>query len=362
MNAQELSNLYDFRGKTAVITGGTGLLGGEMACALVGLGANVAVLDRNTAIPEAHRQPLAAGPGKYLVVYADVLQRKLLEQAVAEVLAAFGRIDILINAAGGNHPQATTAADSSFFDLLPESLGFVFDLNILGTILPSQVVGKVMAEQGTGVILNISSMNALRPLTRIPAYSAAKAGVSNFTQWLAVHLAQEYSPQIRVNAVAPGFFVSKQNHTLLYRRRQPDPARPTNHRSYADGAIWHGGRAAGHRALAAFAGVPIRHRHRRPCGRRFFRLQRRLIIGEGMLAQTFSTHGTLSPDQVRQTVAAGLENRFTGQKAAGFDPDHTRSIPLPFLFRELVTLLHDGAARFYGRAGDASAAGMQNSC
>jgi len=215
MNAAECSRWYDFSGKSALITGGTGALGGEMACALVGLGANVAVLDRNTEIPEQFREPLDAGPGKYLVVHGDVLEKKLLETAVSRVQNAFGRIDILINAAGGNHPDATTSTDQPFFDLPPEALGFVFDLNILGTMLPSQVVGKVMAAQESGVILNISSMNAYRPLTRIPAYSAAKAGVSNFTQWLAVHMAQEYSAAIRVNAIAPGFFIGKQNRSLL---------------------------------------------------------------------------------------------------------------------------------------------------
>ena len=216
MNLQELTQWYDFTGKTAVITGGTGVLGGEMACALVGLGANVAVLDRNTELPEQYKEPMDAGPGKYMVVYGDVLNREVLETAVQQVVAAYGRIDILINAAGGNHPKATTNAETSFFDLPKEALGFVFDLNIMGTIMPSQIIGKQMAEQGEGVILNISSMNAFRPLTRIPAYSAAKAGVSNFTQWLAVHIAQEYSPRIRVNAIAPGFFVGNQNRALLY--------------------------------------------------------------------------------------------------------------------------------------------------
>jgi len=211
----DLLNQFSLAGKTAVITGGTGVLGGEMACALVGLGANVAVLDRNTAIPEALQKPMDAGPGKYMVVYADVLQRDVLETAVAKIVAEYGRIDILINAAGGNHPQATTTADNSFFDLPQEALGFVFNLNIVGTILPSQVIGKIMAEQGEGVILNLSSMAAFTPLTRVVGYAAAKAGVSNFTQWLAVHMAQEYSPNIRVNALAPGFFIGKQNKALL---------------------------------------------------------------------------------------------------------------------------------------------------
>ena len=215
MNLQELTQLYNFTGKTAVITGGTGVLGSEMACALVGCGANVAVLDRNPDLPEALKQPLDAGPGKYMVVYGDVLDRTVMETAAAQIGAAFGDVDMLINAAGGNNSQATTSADKAFFDLPDEAMRFVFDLNIMGTILPSQVFGRKMAERGEGVILNVSSMSAFTPLTRIPAYSAAKAGVSNFTQWLAVHMAQEYSPQIRVNAIAPGFFMTKQNRFLL---------------------------------------------------------------------------------------------------------------------------------------------------
>jgi len=215
MNLQELTQWYNFTGKTVVITGGTGVLGGEMACALVGCGANVAVLDRNPNLPEELKKPMDAGPGKYMVVYSDVLARESLEKAAAGIRAAFGNVDMLINAAGGNHPLATTSADLSFFDLSDEALSSVFDLNVVGTILPSQVFGRIMAEKDEGIILNISSMSAFTPLTRIPGYSAAKAGVSNFTQWLAVHMAQEYSPHIRVNALAPGFFLTKQNRFLL---------------------------------------------------------------------------------------------------------------------------------------------------
>jgi NAD(P)-dependent dehydrogenase (short-subunit alcohol dehydrogenase family) len=131
------------------------------------------------------------------------------------VITELGHVDILINGAGGNKPQATTSQDLKFFDLPADAFRWVFDLNMLGTILPTQVFAKMMAVQGSGIILNISSMNAFRPLTRIPAYSAAKAGVSNFTQWLAVHMAQEYSPAIRVNAIAPGFFLTEQNRFLL---------------------------------------------------------------------------------------------------------------------------------------------------
>ena len=153
--------------------------------------------------------------GRYIVIEGDVLKRDSMEQAAKKIVAEWGRVDCLINAAGGNKPNATTTAEMAFFDLPEEALRFVSDLNLLGTMIPSQIFGKLMTQQKEGVILNISSMNAFRPLTRIPAYSAAKAAVSNFTQWLAVHMAQEYSPRIRVNAVAPGFFLTEQNRFLL---------------------------------------------------------------------------------------------------------------------------------------------------
>jgi NAD(P)-dependent dehydrogenase (short-subunit alcohol dehydrogenase family) len=215
MNLQELSAMYDFTGRTVVITGGAGILGGEMACALVGCNANVAIVDRDPALAERVIQRLPSSTGRAIVVYSDVLEPETLHSAADAIVKEFGQIDALVNAAGGNKPQATTGVDRSFFDLLPDDLRFVFDLNILGTILPSQVFGRLMAQRGEGAILNVSSMNAFRPLTRIPAYSAAKAGVSNFTQWLAVHLAHEYSPHIRVNAIAPGFFFTEQNRYLL---------------------------------------------------------------------------------------------------------------------------------------------------
>lgn len=215
MDLQELTRLYDFSGRTVVITGGAGILGGEMACALAGCRANVAILDRDPALAERliHRFPPAGG--RAVIVYADVLKPETLQTALETVLREFGQVDGLINAAGGNQPGATTAPDRSFFDLPPDALRFVFDLNLLGTILPCQIVGRHMAGREEGVILNVSSMNAFRPLTRVAAYSAAKAGVSNFTQWLAVHMAQEYSPRLRVNALAPGFFLTEQNRFLL---------------------------------------------------------------------------------------------------------------------------------------------------
>ncbi len=215
MNLQELTKMYDFSGRTVAITGGAGILGGEMACALVGCGANVAILDRDPALADRLMDRLGCGPGCAVVVYANVLKKETLVKAEETISAEFGQVDMLINAAGGNSPRATTSAELSFFDLPEEALKFVFELNIVGTILPCQAVGRKMAERGAGVILNISSMNAFQPLTRIPAYSAAKAGVSNFTQWLAVHMAQEYSSHIRVNAIAPGFFSTKQNRFLL---------------------------------------------------------------------------------------------------------------------------------------------------
>jgi len=215
MDLNQLTKMYDFTGKSVVITGGAGILGGEIACALAGCGANVAIVDRDPALADRLVDRLESSIGRAIILYGDVLQTEHMEETARQVTEEFGRVDCLINGAGGNHPSATTGPEKSFFDLPAEALRFVCELNITGTILPSQVFGRYMAEQGEGVILNISSMNAIRPLTRIPAYSAAKAAVSNFTQWLAVHMAQEYSPSIRVNAIAPGFFLTLQNKFLL---------------------------------------------------------------------------------------------------------------------------------------------------
>jgi NAD(P)-dependent dehydrogenase (short-subunit alcohol dehydrogenase family) len=216
MNLEELKSLYDFSDRTILVTGGAGVLGSEIACALVGLNANVVLLDRDQELAQKviERFPKVV-KGRGVCVFGDVLKLETLQQANETIKAEFGAVDILINAAGGNHPSATTKPDLSFFDLPLDALRHVGDLNLLGTILPCQVFGRNMAERGEGVILNVSSMNAFRPLTRIPAYSAAKAAVSNFTQWLGVHMAQNYSPKIRVNAIAPGFFLTDQNRFLL---------------------------------------------------------------------------------------------------------------------------------------------------
>ena len=217
MTSNPYMKSYDFSGQTIIVTGGGGILCGEMARSLFTCGANVAILDYN--LPAAQkmaesfeRQP---GSGQALAVQCNVLQADTIQAAMERVIAEFGRVDGLINGAGGNKPEASTNAEKSFFDIPRDALQWVFDLNLMGTIIPSQIVGRHMMERKEGVILNVSSMNAFRPLTRIPAYSAAKAGVSNFTQWLAVHMAQEYSPRIRVNAIAPGFFLTEQNRFLL---------------------------------------------------------------------------------------------------------------------------------------------------
>jgi NAD(P)-dependent dehydrogenase (short-subunit alcohol dehydrogenase family) len=216
MDLKELTKLYDFSDRTAVITGGAGIIGGEMACALVGCCANVAILDRAPELADRLIDRFEGGPGKAIVVYADVLKPDTMHKAEQVIQTEFNSsVHMLINAAGGNNPQATTSEELPFFDLPEEALRFVFDLNLLGTFLSSQVFGRGMAKLGEGVIVNLSSMNAFRPLTRIPAYSAAKSGVSNFTRWLAVHMAQEHSPRIRVNAIAPGFFLTEQNRFLL---------------------------------------------------------------------------------------------------------------------------------------------------
>jgi len=224
MNLDDLQSLYDFTGRTVLVTGGAGVLGGGIAHALLGCHANVVILNRDR---EKARKALDSFPketkGRALYVIGDVLNATTLRQARETISSEFGPVDILINAAGGNHPSATTSDQLSFFDLPQDALQHVGDLNLLGTILPCQVFGRDMAERGEGVILNVSSMNAFRPLTRVPAYSAAKAGVSNFTQWLAVHMAKNYSPRIRVNAIAPGFFLTEMNRFLLMDEHSGEP-------------------------------------------------------------------------------------------------------------------------------------------
>jgi len=215
MDTANIQSSFDLAGKIAVVTGGAGVLCASMCERLAAGGVKVAVLDLNAEAAESLAVKIRSGSGNAIGVACNVLDKAAVEIAAQTVLSTFSRVDILINGAGGNKPAATTNPDQRFFDLPADALRWVFDLNLMGTILPCQVFGRLMADQKSGVILNISSMNAFRPLTRIAAYSAAKAGVSNFTQWLAVHMAQEYSPEIRVNAIAPGFFLTEQNRFLL---------------------------------------------------------------------------------------------------------------------------------------------------
>jgi NAD(P)-dependent dehydrogenase (short-subunit alcohol dehydrogenase family) len=210
-----MNELFDVNGKVIVITGGGGVLCGTMATALAKAGAKIAVLDIDEVAAAEVTDEIISSKGQAIAVKCDVLDKKSLEAAREKINSELGQIDILINGAGGNKKEATTSPDLSFFDLPAEAIRFVFDLNFIGTLLPTQVFGKQMAENGAGIILNISSMNAFRPLTKIAAYSAAKAAVSNFTQWLAVHMCQNYSKDIRVNAIAPGFFLTEQNRFLL---------------------------------------------------------------------------------------------------------------------------------------------------
>ena len=255
-----MEKLFDLTGKVAVVTGAGGVLCSEMAKALAKAGAKVAVLDlmedaakkvadeinesreqriedrrqdtegrrqatedwrqgaadRRQGIEDRRQnQRRDTAGGKAIAVKCSVLDKKQLEDAKDTIVGKLGRVDILINGAGGNKKEATTSDQLSFFDLPMEAIRGVFDLNIIGTLLPCQVFGKVMAQAKKGVILNVSSMNAFRPLTKICGYSAAKAAVSNFTQWLAVHINQNYSKDIRVNAIAPGFFLTEQNRFLL---------------------------------------------------------------------------------------------------------------------------------------------------
>lgn len=215
MSEDLTQELFDLHGKVAVITGGGGVLCGALSRALGKVGVKAAVLDIFTEAAEKVVQDIVAGGGEAIAVRCDVLDKASIEAARDAVVGAYGRVDILINGAGGNKREATTGPDMPFFDLPADAVQWVFNLNFIGTLLPSQVFGRLIADQGTGSILNISSMNAFRPLTKIPAYSGAKAAVSNFTQWLAVHMSQEYSTEIRVNAIAPGFFLTDQNRFLL---------------------------------------------------------------------------------------------------------------------------------------------------
>lgn len=226
----------DLFGKVAVVTGGGGVLCADMARALAACGAKVAILDLKFDAADTVAAVIRKEGGEAVGLQCNVLDRASVQKAADDVAAAFGPCDLLINGAGGNHPKGTTTNETlsledlsntdpakvTFFDMDLEGFRFVFDLNFVGSLLPSQVFARHMVGRQGCSILNISSMNAFRPLTKIPAYSAAKAAVSNFTQWLAVHLAPV---GVRVNAIAPGFFVTHQNHALLFDKEGKPTAR-----------------------------------------------------------------------------------------------------------------------------------------
>ena len=215
----------DLRGKVAVVTGGAGVLCSEFVRALAQCGAKVAILNRTLSKGEALAEEVREQGGEAMAVSCDVTDTESVKAAHEAVLAAFGKCDILINGAGGNNPRANTdkeyfelgdmeAATKSFFDIDEAGFRFVMDLNFVGTLLPTQAFAQDMIGREGCTIINISSMNAYTPLTKIPAYSGAKAAISNFTQWLAVHFSRV---GIRVNAIAPGFFLTDQNYSLMYR-------------------------------------------------------------------------------------------------------------------------------------------------
>jgi NAD(P)-dependent dehydrogenase (short-subunit alcohol dehydrogenase family) len=210
-----VNQLFSLQNKTAVITGGTGVLGSAMVKGLAAAGANVVIIGRRREVAEALAKELQAHGHRALGLSADVLQRQPLETARQQILNTFGTLDILVNAAGGNMPGATIAPDKTFMDLNMDDFQHVVDLNLLGTVLPSQVFCEPMVQQKKGVIINIASMSSFRPITRIVGYAAAKSAVHSFTEWMAIEMAKKFGEGIRVNAIAPGFFITEQNRALL---------------------------------------------------------------------------------------------------------------------------------------------------
>lgn len=210
-----MNSLFDIRGKVVVITGGTGILGRAIAAYLALEGANVVILGRKAEVGNEIVSEIKAKGGEAMFLVTDVMKQDVLEKNLEDIVATYGRVDSLLNAAGGNMPGATISPDGTFFDLKPEEFQKVLDLNLTGTVIPSQVFLKQMVKQGEGTIVNFSSMAAFRPMTRVAGYAAAKAGISNFTAFLATEVAKKFGEKIRVNAIAPGFFLTEQNRTLL---------------------------------------------------------------------------------------------------------------------------------------------------
>jgi len=210
-----MKDLFNVKDKVMVITGGCGILGRGMAEYMCQQGSKVVILDRDEKAGEALVAELIAKKHDAFFLYTDVLNKEVLEQNSKDILAKYGSIDILVNAAGGNMAGATIADDKTIFDLDVDSFRKVVDLNLFGTVLPTMVFAKVMADQKEGSIINISSESAIRPLTRVVGYGSSKAAVTNFTKYLATELATKFGEGLRVNAMAPGFFLTEQNRTLM---------------------------------------------------------------------------------------------------------------------------------------------------
>jgi len=201
--------------KVAVITGAGGIICSVLAKDMAAQGAKIALLDLALDKAQTAADEITKAGGEAIAVQANVLEIPSLEQAAKAVMEKFGKVDILINGAGGNHPKSTTGPKQSYFELPKEAISWMLDLNFLGTVLPTQVFGKIMVDQKSGSIVNIASMASYKPLTNTIAYSAAKAAVVNYTQWMSVHFCKEYSANIRVNAIAPGFLLTTQNEFLM---------------------------------------------------------------------------------------------------------------------------------------------------
>lgn len=210
-----MENLFDIKNKVIVITGGTGTLGRTISSYLAEQGARVVVMGRKSEVGNAIVNAIKEKGGEAMYLSTDVVKQEILEQNLADIMQAYGQVDALLNAAGGNLSGATIGPDATFFDLKVEDFQKVLDLNLTGTVLPTQVFLQQMTKQGKGSIVNFSSMSAFRPLTRVAGYGVAKAGVSNFTAFMATEVAKKFSTSIRVNAIAPGFFLTEQNRTLL---------------------------------------------------------------------------------------------------------------------------------------------------
>lgn len=215
INTKTKQNLFCIEGKVAIVTGGYGVLGGSISRHLAEQGADVVILGRNDDKGNALVKEINENGGKSLFIKCDVMDENQLIESREKILSIYGKLDILVNAAGGNVPGATLAPDQDFYTMKTTDWEKVIKLNMDGTVFPSLIFSKVMAEQGSGNIINVSSMAAYSAISRVPGYSAAKAAISNFTQWMATEMALKYGDKIRVNAIAPGFFIGDQNRAVL---------------------------------------------------------------------------------------------------------------------------------------------------